>query len=427
MLKKIFIVIAIIIAGGGFSLLFLPQFKNVVQLIGSSEAQSETNNIYPEQSDAKTTEKKEILKIITDSEPQKPLANPPQIIKAIYATNWSAGNEKSISRLIKLIKETELNSIVIDIKDYTGIIGYKTDAIADKSTQERRIPFVNTLLKRLHAENIYVIGRVAVFEDNHLAKTRKDLALQSKKTGNAWTTPKGISWVDSASPEVWSYNVDIAKDALNRGFDEINFDYIRFPSDGDLADIIYPVWDQKTSRHEVISSFFKYLRQELPQAKLSADFFGLATVAEDDLGIGQQIEDALTYFDYVAPMVYPSHYARLFMGFENPDAHPYEVVYHSIETAYTRLKHLKQKNLETGKVFGKLRPWLQDFNLSVIYSPEMVRAEITATEDAIRGCKISEDPTKPPCITGANFAEDFAGWMLWNPSNIYTLKALQSE
>ena len=137
----------------------------------------------------------------------------------------------------------------------------------------------------------------------------------------------GLSWIDPAAKESWDYNIDIAKDALNKGFDELNFDYVRFPSDGNLKDMSFPFWDEETPKHLIIRQFFKYLRQELSDAKISIDLFGLSTVSSDDLGVGQVIEDAFEYSDYVCPMVYSSHYAYGFIGFENPAEYPYEVVY----------------------------------------------------------------------------------------------------
>lgn len=345
-----------------------------------------------------------------DIEPQKRLENPPEIIKAVYATGWTAGSEKGINRLIKLIQDTELNAIVIDIKDYSGDLSYLTDLEDVEeygAKRDLKILRPNALIKKLHDQGIYAIARQTIFQDPVLALARPDLALTSSSTGKQWKDYKGVMWVDAAAQEAWDYNIEIAEDALARGFDEINFDYIRFASDGNMRDIKYPAWDKKTSRAEIIRRFFEYLRSQLGNAVLSADLFGYTTINYDDLGIGQVIENAYLYFDYVAPMVYPSHYNRGFLGYQNPAEKPYEVVYSSIATAQERLDNLKNASTTTETVRGQLRPWLQDFDLGADYDAAKVRAQITATYKAASTSPI--------------------GWMLWDPSNVYTKSALLAE
>ena len=335
---------------------------------------------------------------IADIEPQPQLSNPPEVIKAIYATNWSAGSERKISALISLIRDTELNAIVIDIKDYSGYVGYNTELALPKQYRavELRIPRLNTLIKRLHDEGIYVIGRISVFQDQRLALARPELALQSSSTKSVWKDHKGLSWMDTASRDVWDYNIAIAREILTRGFDEVNFDYIRFASDGALSDIIFPVWDSTTLKTHVVRNFFKYMREKLPNATISADLFGLVTVNTDGLGIGQQLEYAFPYFDAIAPMVYPSHYYKGFIGYQNPAAFPYEVVHYSMERAVARLVAYRKAQIEksntassseqfaigdlpvrqAGLRFATLRPWLQDFDLGADYDAENIRAQI---------------------------------------------------
>lgn len=346
----------------------------------------------------------------SDIGPQQPLANPPAVIKAVYATGWSAGSEKGIARLIDLIKTTELNAIVIDIKDYSGELSYPTeleDAEKYGAKRDLKILRPNALIKKLHDQGIYIIARQTVFQDPTLALARPELALTSSSTGKQWKDYKGVMWIDTASQEAWDYNIEIAQDALARGFDEINFDYIRFASDGNMKDVIYPAWDKKTSRSEIVRKFFQYLREHLADARLSADLFGYTTLLYDDLGIGQIIENAYIYFDYVAPMVYPSHYNNGFLGYKNPAEKPYEVVYESVSTAYQRLENLKNASTTAQLVRGQLRPWLQDFDLGATYDAAKVRAQISATYKAASSTPI--------------------GWMLWAPSNVYTKGALLTE
>jgi len=363
---------------------------------------------------------------------QPKLADPPEIIKAVYATSWSAASEKKLNYLINLIRETELNAIVVDIKDYTGYVIYNTDLELPKKYDaiELRIPRLNKLIKRLHDEKIYVIGRISVFQDQRLALARPDIALYSSSTGMTWKDRKGLMWMDSAAKEVWDYNIAIAKEILDRGFDEVNFDYIRFASDGDLSDIRHPVWDEKTLKTHVMRNFYEYIRERLPAGDytVSADLFGLVTVNTDGLGIGQHLEFALPNFDAIAPMTYPSHYFKNFIGIENPAAKPYEVIKYSMdrgiqryvarENALPKIERIINTTAPDGSATttvtyekqelpSKLRPWFQDFDLGADYDAEMVRAQIRAWEDS-----------------SAIAPKYFGGWMLWNPSNIYTKEAL---
>lgn len=357
---------------------------------------------------------KSVIVFEKDIEPQKPLLNPPKEIKAVYATNWSAGSEAKLSYLINLIKTTELNAIVIDIKDYTGYVSYNTELeiLKEYDAVSPKIPKLNALVKRFHDENIYVIARIAVFQDQRLPLARPELALMSSSTGEAWKDYKGLMWVDTTSKDVWDYNIAVAREVLDRGVDEANFDYIRFASDGNLKDIKYPVWDGKTLKIQALREFFKYLRNELWDKTISADLFGLVTVNTDGLGIGQHLEYALPYFDFIAPMVYPSHYFKGFIGYEKPAEYPYEIVKYSMDSAIARYGIYKNYQLSQGinQPIAKFRPWLQDFDLGADYDKEKVLAQIKAVNDA-----------------GAANPEANNGWMLWNPSNIYTKEALLAE
>jgi len=190
----------------------------------------------------------------------------------------------------------------------------------------------------------------------------------------------------------------LAKNGFYHGFDEINFDYIRFPSDGKTQNMNFHFWDENTTKAGALKGFFEYLRQELVGEKISIDLFGQVTTNRDDMGIGQLLEYAFESFDYISPMVYPSHYVDGFMGFGNPADYPYEIVKYSMETALTREKAYSDIPL------AKFRPWLQDFNMGAYYTADMVRAEIRATQDAL--------------------GDNYNGFMLWNPSNIYTQGAV---
>ncbi len=371
-----------------------------------------------------------------DSPNQSQLPNPPEIVKAIYLTGWSAGSNNKITSIINLIEARGLNAVVIDIKDYSGYVSYAMDVPEVKASgaeREIRIAKPNELIKRLHGKNIYVIARVTVFQDPILAKAHPEWALQEKNTGKIWLDNHKRAWMDADGQPTWDYVVSIAKDALSRGFDEVNFDYIRFASDGNLGNISFPFWDEKTPKHIIIKNFFAYLRKQLPDTKLSADLFGDTIENWGDLGIGQVIEDAYQYFDYVSPMVYPSHYAAGTLGYKNPADHPYEVIKYSMDKALERLlgklpvatsvaKNSSGtiQNVSTSvqvsptlKFRAKLRPWLQAFDLGAVYTPAMIQKEIQATEDAFFK-NVSSSISQLPLANG-----NFGGWLLWDPANNY--------
>jgi hypothetical protein len=336
--------------------------------------------------------------------PQGQLANPPEIVNAVYLTSWSGGSATRIDYVINLASSTDINAVVMDIKDFSGEIAYDT-AVPEVDLykgENIKIRNIESTIRKLHDAGIYVIARVTVFQDPILANARPDLAVQSSSTKEVWKDYKGLSWIDPSAKEAWNYNAAIARDAASRGFDEINFDYIRFPSDGDLKDMIFPRSDGTKIRAEVMEEFFAYLKANLQDVKISADLFGLATSSRDDLGIGQVIETAYKHFDYVYPMVYASHYAQGYNGYANPAQHPYEVVRFSMQTAQARLDALQQAN--PGQKFAKLRPWLQDFDLGADYDTLMVQAQIQATKDAL--------------------GQNFTGYLMWAPTNWYTAEAL---
>ena len=319
--------------------------------------------------------------------------------KAIYLTGYTAGSKERREVLIDLVESTELNAMVIDIKDASGRIFFNTDlALADEVGSEQiRIPDLEELIVQLKEKGIYTIARIVVFQDPYLAQAMPQIALKST-AGGLWRDYKGQAWVDPTLKLVWQYNLDLAKKAAEIGFDEINFDYIRFPSDGSIRQIVYANLDNNTfhAKSLVMADFYKFVEEQLRFVSVatSADLFGMVLWRSDGLNIGQRYEDAAKYFDYIAPMVYPSHYPPGFEGFDNPAAHPYEIVYRSLIRA--------EKLLDQPK--ARLRPWLQDFDLGAVYTPEMITLQKQATYDS------------------GGF-----GWMLWNASNRYTVGGLLSS
>lgn len=352
----------------------------------------------------------------------------PEAVKALYLTAWAAGTPHMRDRVIDIIETTEANAVVIDIKDDTGRISFD---VYDPELEEIGSAYIliadlRDFIESLHQKDIYVIGRISVFQDPFLTRIRPDLAVRRESDGEVWKDRKGLSWVDAGAKEVWDYAVAIAKESYNAGFDEVNFDYIRYPSDGNMQDIAYPhseervVANPRYGKANVLSEFYEYVNDELEDVGVvtSADLFGMTTTARDDMNIGQMIEYALTHFDYVAPMVYPSHYPIGFYGLGNPNEFPYEIIKYSMDSAVARavatsttipLEGLTPIASTTPQLYAKeavskykLRPWIQDFDYGGVYGVEKVRAQIQAVYDS-----------------GLN------SWMIWDPSLNYTVGALE--
>lgn len=326
----------------------------------------------------------------------------PDKVKALYMSSWVASSKDFRNSLIKMIDETELNSVVIDIKDSTGRIAFKIEdeEIEKIGSIENRIKNIREIISILHEKNIYVIGRISVFQDPYLTKVKPEWAIKKLSDGNVWKDRKGLSFLNPTNSNVKDYVIKIAKKSYDEGFDEINFDYIRYPSDGNIKDINYNLVNGKT-RGDNIEDFFRYLSLEMKKDNnipISGDVFGLTTEAKDDMGIGQVWERALPYFDYLCPMVYPSHYPSGHMGYKNPSLYPYEVINQALKSAIA-----KGKLLSNAKI-AQIRPWLQDFDLGATYTKDMIRAQIKAVYD-----------------------NQIDSWMLWDPSNKYTPSALLTE
>jgi hypothetical protein len=331
---------------------------------------------------------------------QKPPAPVPtkreQLLKAefraIYITSWTAGINR-FNALLDMLTRSQLNAMVIDIKDSTGRVGYdsKVPLVAQTGAYERRIRDLDGILRQCREKKIYTIARIAVFQDPNLAKARSDLAVGAGGKG-VWKDRKGLAWVDPASKEVWDYNLAIAKEAAAKGFDEVQFDYVRFPTDGKLKTMSYPVYKRDVPKYEIIRRFFEYVDQQMKPVDVltSADIFGLTTMVEDDMNIGQRIEDVADYVDFVCPMIYPSHYPKGHLGLKNPADHPYRVIY---DASLRGMKRLEGKR-------ARMRPWLQDFKLGAAYDKKMVQDQIQAARDA-----------------------GVSGFAMWNARNVYTESA----
>ncbi len=339
----------------------------------------------------------------------------PEPLKSVYMSQCYASMPNLRSKLVKMVEETELNAIVIDVKDYTGTVAFETgnpniDSVGGKGC---KVADMKEFIEELHSKQIYTIARLTVFQDPQYTKLHPELAVKKKSDGSVWHDRKGLAFIDVGAKPFWDYIISIATSSHAIGFDEINFDYIRFPSDGNMSDIMF-THAGTVPKREALRKFFEYLDTKMSEAQIptSADIFGMTTTNTDDLNIGQVLEIALVNFDYVAPMVYPSHYPPMFNGWKDPNKVPYEIVKFSMDSAVRRANALREEvasSTPSSKLLDRLGPrqlrtWIQDFDYPVPYTPDMVRAQFKATYDA-----------------------GLTSWMLWDPANTYTPSVLLKE
>ena len=312
-------------------------------------------------------------------------------IKALYLSFWAAGTKKFTSRIFKLIDETEINAVVIDVKNEYGFISYPgsvPEARAAGAYETVRIREMGAFLKRLKEKGIYTIARIVVFKDDRLATHRPDLALHDQ-SGAVWRNGEDIGWSDPFLEEVHDYNIAIAVEAAKEGFDEINLDYIRFPGAGRLR---YAKRNTKKNRVAAIDAFLGKMQRALDRTgvMISLDTYGYVCWNENDTGIGHQLADMGRYADYLSPMLYPSSYHLGIPGYEESLKHIYRLIHDTLQEGYRRTLIPRRR----------FRPWLQTF------------PDYAFDKRKFGGWEIREQ---------INAAEDFnaSGWMLWHPGSYF--------
>ncbi len=326
-------------------------------------------------------------KITLDNRPQNKI---PEEVRAIYITGNIVHWTPRFNELLDFTLDSDINSMVVDFKDDWGAVSMRTDneLINEINPPLHRGSDYAATINMLNEKNIYTIARIVVFKDPHLSKIKPEWSIKNRD-GSLWRDRKGITWVDPYNRNVWDYSIEASKEAAKLGFREIQYDYVRFPTDGDRSTIQYNNPENEEMK-DAIYNFLEYANQELEEYNvfLSADVFGLTTTTVDDMGLGQQFEMISDVVDYICPMIYPSHYGPNIYGFANPNAHPYGVVYQAM------LDGLKKSE---GKR-AYIRPWLQDFSMgSPRYGSHEVREQIRAVYDS-----------------GHN------EWIMWNAANRYT-------
>ncbi|MCJ8010365.1 GTP-binding protein [Paenibacillus sp. KQZ6P-2] len=346
-----------------------------------------------------TSQQKDIT-VSADNPPVKvdPQTTAPKV-KGVYVTAYSAGGSR-MNQLIDLMDNTELNAMVIDIKDDAGYITYKTDnpGLIKMGNPQPFIHDIHGLMDRLKEHNVYPIARVVVFKDTVLAKKRPDLSFVNND-GTVWKNGKGDSFVNPFSKEVWDYNIEIAKEAAKLGFKEIQFDYVRFPEGFEKrADSLKYIKNGK-SRVDTVAEFVQYARKQLAPlgVRVSVDIFGYAASVPAAEGIGQDFNKISENVDVISPMVYPSHYTQGWFGAKDPDKEPYKTIKGSMSDTIKKLTPLEdQKPI--------VRPWIQDFTASWLGSGHYIKYGKTEVEEQIRALK------------DMNVDE----YLLWNATNRYS-------
>lgn len=328
----------------------------------------------------------------------------PDAVRGLYVTGHSAGGAR-FDTLLNLVDKTELNAMVIDIKDDYGNLTFRPDE--DSPFYDISKPYISDpvqMMDKLEEHGIYPIARIVVFKDSVLAEKRPDLSFL--ENGKVWVNNRGEAFVNPYEKEVWEYNVEIAKKAVELGFQDIQFDYVRYPegfelrdktleySQGDYADI---EMDGVKKRVEAVTDFVAYAREELNQygVDVSVDIFGYAVTVEETPGIGQNFSRISENVDVISSMIYPSHWTPHF-GIDYPDQEPYALV-----DAYSKLEN---------EVLGALaeppisRPWIQDFEAPWLYSGPTFSYGVAEVEAQIRALN-------------ENGIDEF---LLWNAGNVYT-------
>lgn len=328
-------------------------------------------------------------------------------VKGIYVTSNSTQGAK-MDELVKFIKDSNLNTMVIDVKDDTGNITMKLNT-GNKQVDKNTLDIVDgkKLLKKLHDNNIYPIARIVTFKDTKLANEHPEWTFKNSD-GSVWTNGKGDSFVNPFMKEVWKYDIDVAKAAAKAGFQDIQFDYVRFPEgfENQADSLTYNKGEYKNSqmssgdqRVDTITKFLEYANKELKPmgVNVSADVFGYSALVENAPGIGQSFPKISKNVDAISSMIYPSHWSNGDFGLQAPDTEPYKTVNRYIQKENSLLDTL-------GKDKPISRPWIQDFTASYLGAGNYIDYDAKAISEEVQALK-------------DNGVNEF---LLWNAGNDYT-------
>jgi hypothetical protein len=326
---------------------------------------------------------------------------PPPPIKALYVNAWAFGTSK-LWHLVRMADETEINAFVVDVKDDTGCLLYASAVpTAEQIGANRclRARDSRARLDTLAAHGIYAIARIVIAKDPLLAEGKPRWSVQDV-AGGLWRDRINSAWVDAFNDSVWIYAAQLAEEAIRFGFDEVQFDYVRFPDEPRerMATAIFAARRRGETQRSAVARNVRMLKERLTPlgVPVTFDIFGLTAAATGDMGIGQVWEDFIFVADVVLPMVYPSHYYRGAYGYARPNANPYQIVRRSLQEAVDRSRHPDA---------ALIRPYLQAFTLGrrlPRYTPHEIREQIRAAEDL-----------------------GLESWVLWNPRSVYQRDSLR--
>jgi hypothetical protein len=318
----------------------------------------------------------------------------PAVVRGIYVNASAAGSPTQLASLLALADQSVLNTFVIDVKE-RGEVSYASTVplVGTVGSGRTYIDDLPALLRSLRDHDIYPIARIVCFRDAVLAEAQPEWAIRTTD-GGIWLDPEsGRPWVDPYHPEVWAYNIALAREALAAGFAEVQWDYVRFPdvADSTRATMVFPAREGR-SAGDAIEEFIASSRLELAEfeAPITADVFGRVITEPDDSGIGQYWDQLVRVTDVLLPMVYPALYSPGSFGVPDPNAEPYRVVRAAMDSAVVRMHR-------TGSAIATVRPWLQAFTQgSTVYGPQQIRDQIRAVEDA-----------------------GLTEWLVWHPESVY--------
>ncbi len=333
--------------------------------------------------------------------PAPPPGRPPVAVRGLYLNAWVFGSSRFYD-LLALADTTEINAFVIDVKDATGYVAYRSSvptAVSIEANDLIRVRNAQSRLAQLRAHGVHPIARIVVARDRLLAARKPQWAIKDRR-GGLWIDGLGYPWVDAYHDSVWIYAADIAAEAIVMGFGEVQFDYIRFPDEPPerLAHAIFAARRDGESRRAAVQRHVRRMRERLQPlgVPFTLDVFGMTTSSNDDLGIGQNWDDLVRLADVLLPMVYPSHYPRGAYGIRYPNADPYRIVRRALEPAIQRSAGIPGA--------ARIRPYLQAFTLRrPRYNATEVRAQIRAVEDL-----------------------GLTDWVLWNARGVYPPGALRA-
>jgi LysM repeat protein len=333
--------------------------------------------------------------------PPSPIPEATGAVRAVYVSFRALGDRGQRHHVIDLLTRTEINALVIDVKGDQGLISFPTSVplAHDIGAARPAALDLDELMDFFKANRIYTIARIVTFKDHPLAQAHPEWAAQ-RMGGGAWHDREGLAWSDPFVQAVWEYNADLAEEAGRRGFDEIQFDYVRFPISGQPGSPAFSQPLSRATRVAAITAFLSYVRGRLAPlgVRVAAAVSGYTCWRQDDTLIGQEIERMAPYLDVLCPLLYPSSFTGGIPGYPNAIAHPYQIVYESTQRAVQRVKALS----------CHVRPWIQDFPDHHFdrrsYAPAEIRAQIQASFDA-----------------------GGSGYMAWNPDTTYTALAYRPE